>query len=448
MSIFKHLSGDNPTVEDVVAVESLETEVMGETVDQPEETGEVALEELNPEVEQVADDIAQESLTEDAVSTAEIEISDDFVAVEQSIVDTQAALEAFNDASVIANAVTPLRIFNRRTLGGFEDIVQASRDVSLSVNALNKSLGQYKLIANLSEVASNYSLSSPVVATMRAIPGFTEASQSFPSADIFNVIPERNNSAKLTLGLESLSLAQGELVNGVGSKLSSVVSAFGSVLETLSDRVSVVKTRIADAKADLSASTIDDDTVAVLPVTTLSDEAFTSALDMVQDYLKDLVEFNADDLRAYPEKLKEEIDGLVDITGDLGRILGVAADDTGVTEVSKGDDYVPTQGTFGEKNISKASVLLYLDKVDTIADLLQGISDKRDDLISALSREVSNTPETVASDDVTYGSDVHARLISSYVVLNTKLVEEAVVLVSRISSVVDTIADSEPTIVD
>lgn len=334
-------------------------------------------------------------------------------------------------------------LITRRALGNLSEHVIQSRAITTQYLGLRRDLSQYQMIVNFENIAKTHSLSAPVVATMRAAPGFVTAVSQFPESSLYNIVPEHATSSRLKVGLESLGEAEVSAVDTLKDSLRTLLATFTGTIGSLSIQIPAMSALITNARADLDGAELGDDIIGTIPVTTLSSEAFEKTLGMIEKYLGDIEDFNTDDLRANPEKISEYIDELVDIVGDLGRIMGLSIDDNGLVETEVDKEFSPSYGTFAEKELTKTTLMFYLDKAATIVDLLKGISDRKDDFISAVSNEVNDIPTSTESDDVTYGSIDHVKLTGCYISLVSKLISETLILVTRLVSAVDHIVDPD-----
>jgi hypothetical protein len=436
------------TTEDIVVQEEtpVQTEdnvVQEEPVVQTEETQEINQAKKNNDVDGTGEKLEAPT----GPVQEDLPIKDDITAQEE-VAPVQKSAKEDHENGVTQTEELPVQVAQEslapyRSVGGFESIIQSTSLLASSVGILYNKLEQKTMIKNLADVAKTYSLSAPVVATMKAIPSFSTALESFPDTSLFNIIPETKQSTKLSLGLESLTSGIAETAIDCQTKMWNVIDNFSKVVCDLNDRLPVLQTRIDNAKADLNAANIDEEALALVPVNTLSDEAFNASLDMVDQCLNTIGAFNSDDLRANPEGLQDQYNGMVSMTEEMGAALGIAVDSNSLVCSTKGPDFEPTLGNFGDKNISKSSLEFYLGKASAIVSRLSDIVAKREELTEALRNESNDLPNQDDSNDVAYGCDAHLRLMGSYAMLVSKLTEEAVVLTSRITSVVDTVLENQ-----
>lgn len=432
-----------PVQEDEAVVQTEQsdiTQVEEQAASDPTQTEESVVQEEEQKTSTQDEDGVTQTVTEEApISTEQTE--------DNTVVDQTNTQEPVQEESVVVEqtADTPTQTIPYREVSGLESLVQYGHEVVLGVHSLYDKLEQKILVNALSNVAREYSLSAPLVAVMKAIPNLSTALESFPDTSLFNILPETKQSHRQLMGLESLGATCTAIGDDSQAKMWNVIDKFSKVVYELNDKLPILIQRVDNAKADLNSTEIPEEVMAVLPVTTLSDEAFNEALTMVEEYLGKVGVFDASDLRAHPEKLKEQIDELVDMTGDMGRILGIAMDNDALVASDKGPDFVATQGTFSEKNISKSSIQFYLDKISSMLQDMSLIVEKRNDIVDALQSESKDLPDQDGSDEAVYGCDAHLKLMGCYVMLVSKLIEETMVLVSRVTGLVDTVVSNATT---
>ena len=316
-----------------------------------------------------------------------------------------------------------------------------SRRYDRTLQALHTSLDQLQLVANFSQVARERNLSAPLVAAFRAVPSFDTALENFPSQDLFNIVPEHTTTPNNVLGLEALDTATVASVDNLSTKASDLSDAFASTLASLNVTVQNLMDQLRDDREDLDNSDVTDEVMKTLPVHTVSNEAFTTLLIEIERCLRSIDVFSADELRANPDQIKNEIEGIQALTTNLGKVLGLGVSEHGLVEADKGDDYQPSPGSFAEKSLTKSGLVFLLSKADSILDALKTIADRKDDFIAAVNSEVTDMPAPLNSDDVRYGKVEHVTLMSNYTTLVTKLVREAVLVVSMLLSTVDAVLD-------
>lgn len=336
------------------------------------------------------------------------------------------------------NGITTPRMSGYKLTQSLEQLHQIDR----RVRNLQTSLMQAQMIDAYGTIAQEHFLSAPVVATMRSTPGFTAAVRNFPDSKLFNIIPEHKTSVRQSMGLESLGEAQGEVVSNICKCAGDVVSAVNEVLTGL-DRTAVdFQEQIRDVKEKISDEDITDEMIATIPVDTLSDEGFSKIFELVEKYLSNLEVFDVDHLRANPERIKEEIDGLTDIVGDLGRALGIGIGEQGLVEEDRDEEFQSEESTIERQGLSKATLLFYLDRADGLCDELRGIAARQNEIVGSLNDGATEIPEQLESDDVTYGASEHITLFCCYASLNAKLIRETIILVSRLLTTAGAVIDS------
>jgi hypothetical protein len=309
------------------------------------------------------------------------------------------------------------------------------------VQALHTSLDQLQLVTSLAQVAKERNLSEPLVAAFTAVPGFSAALESFPSQDVFNVIPEHSTTPNNVLGLEAFDTATTASLGTLATRTTDMVNAFGATLNGLTVTVDSLMGQLHDDREDLDRSDMTNDVMQDLPVMTMSKDAFATVLDNIEQHLRAVETFSSDQLRANPEQIKNEVEGIQNLVTQLGQVLGLAMGDHGLVESDKGGDYQPSPGSFGDKQIDKEGLVFLLSKADSVLDALKAIAERKDDLVAAMSAEAGDMPTALDSDDVTYGCTEHVTLMSCYSTYVTKLVREAVLSVSMLLSTVDSVLD-------
>lgn len=316
------------------------------------------------------------------------------------------------------------------------------------VDDLRQCLKNIQMIETFGEIATEHNLSAPVVATMRAVPGFVEAVTNFPESKLFNIIPEHKSSVNQIAGLEALGMAQSDNANDLSERAKAVVSTMESVIGSIDEVAEIFQVQLASDKTRLESIDLPEDALVHIPVFTMSEEGFTKFFGMLEHYLKEVSVFNVDDLYANPGKLREEIDSLTDIVGDLGDALGITISEYGVHEKDKSEEFASSASTFGEKGITKQALTAYVGRAYDLCDVLKGIATRKDDLINALYKACDEMPTSFNSSEDEYGANEHFVLLSCYVTLTTKLVRESVVLISRLLTTVDSIIELDNQKVD
>ena len=380
------------------------------------------------------------SIFGNAILAALTDLTKDPVEVPTADAVQEAAVEASQD-SVIVMQVGKLRsAIGSKSLQILPTLEQTHRLVR-DVVSLNGSLMNFQMITNFKKLAIEHNLSAPLVAAFRTTPGFEVAVESFPQVDVFNTIPEHQSSDNNTAGLESLSGAQSANCDVLAVKAGKMVATFKDILAGLETTVINLGMQVSESREVLEESEVTDEVMANIPVNTLSHEAFTEILTKLEEGLSSIDVFNVDDLQVDPEKIKDEVQGLMDLTADLGKIIGMQFDEYGLSDSDRDDNYQPSPGTFEDKAITKTALIFYLDKASAILDAMKMIADKKDELSAAADSAVVNIPEAAESDDNVYGQMEHVTLLSCYATLVSKLIREGVVLVSMLLTTVNAVLD-------
>lgn len=312
------------------------------------------------------------------------------------------------------------------------------------VSDLRQHLTQMDMVTAFAGVASTHHLSAPVVAAFRATPGFEQAVQNFPDASLYNVYPEHKTSANNVAGLESFSAAQTSSVSVLQDKSTAVATAFGDLLSASANTIAYLQTQIREDKQALEASDVDDAVMSTLLTFAVSQDAFTKTFATLEASLGQVTAFNTDNLRAYPQTLKDEVEGMESLATEIGQTLGLSMSAYGLTESDRDASFEPTMGTFADKGLTKAGLLFHLDQANAVLTAAASVINRKDELTQALSDEIASTPTVVQSDDVTLGSADQARLFTSYTTLVSKLIRESVVMTSTLLSAVDAALDIDP----
>ena len=316
--------------------------------------------------------------------------------------------------------------------------------VDTSVHGLRGAMQQHKLIQNFTQIAREHSLSSPVVATMRAVPTFLAAASRFPEASLYDVVPASVSSARYAVAMESFEEGADTADSGVSEAAVSAANSFEGTVSSLSGHVQILREQIDMARSVAEEFPDDVEAIAEIPVMTLSDEGFNRILALVEKHLGNIDTFNTDELRANPDLIKEEVDGLNDIVDDLGDVLGIKLGEDGIEPSPRGEYVEPTDGTMGEKGLTKEQVLFYLDKASGIVDLLAGIANSKEEFCASLHGEACNVPNGEDEEGIVYGRETHTTLIGCYVTLTTRLIDESIILVTRIAGLVHSVSSQLP----
>ena len=411
----------------------------------PVETPAVEIEPIKDkaEVTEVAvENLQEDGETQDASSTVEEVVAG--VLVEEAVVESLTQETIVTDEPTVEESIVQsvgiVRAAGSKahaTLHRFDQIRKHDRHVL----SLQKVLNDFRMILAFSQVAKDHNLSSPVVAAFRATPGFTQAVKNFPDTALYNIVPEHTSSASNVTGLESLSEATTQSVESMRMNAQQVVASFIDVLTGLDNTVNTLQEQIEEDKDALGSSDVTDEVLATLPTHTLSHQAFTEIFTKLEEHLQSVDVFNVDELKANPEKIKVEIDGLRALVDDIGHVVGIRLDENGLCEADRNEIYEPSPGDFNEKDITKAGLIFYLDKANTVLDSLKAIAAHKNELQAVLEEASVNVPDSIESDDVTYGCIDHLTLLSSYTTFVTKLIRESVMIVSMLLATVDTVLD-------
>lgn len=292
-----------------------------------------------------------------------------------------------------------------------------------------------KFALGLEHLGRTHGFSAPMVAVAQLNQTFARSAIGFPALEKFRGIPEYKHSRSQTLGLEALETLTVVATDQTKEHMDDVVDRLETILSDLPGATETLMAALSKARSDVEGLPEDaDDIIAHLHVVSLSQEGFDKILGMTDSYLKDFPNFTCDDIRKDPSKVKEEADKIIDLVGDIGRILGIAVDDSGVMLGDKGDEYAPSFNTASDFGLDKKTVLYYIERAEAIVDLLSGVGEKSSDIISNLKGECANMPDVEEGNDSEYGRDQHIELMRTYVVLLTKLLEEAILVVNRIVS--------------
>lgn len=388
--------------------------------------------------------LPKEPVEEQAVQVEQIEqaeqVAEEIDAAVSDVVVEEAAQEAL-EADVPVVQVGKVRSnLAAKTLQILPTIEQTHR-LTRDVYSLSGALANFQMITNFKKVATEHNLSAPLAAAFHATPGFGVAVESFPDVDIFNTIPEHQSSDNNTAGLESFNQAQAQTCGTLSEKANRVVATFKDVLAGLDTTVTHLQAQVAEDKEALEDSDVTDEVMASIPVNTLSHESFTEILTKLEEGLSSIDTFNVDDLQANPEKIKDEVQGLMDLTADLGKIIGMQFDEYGLSDADRDENYQPSPGTFDDKAITKTALIFYLDKASVVLDAMKAIADKKDELSAAVDAAITDMPTAAESDDVVYGQVEHVTLLSCYASLVSKLIREGVVLVSMLLTTVNAVLD-------
>lgn len=333
--------------------------------------------------------------------------------------------------------------FSSRTRGHrLAHRLEQMHSIPQRVAAVQQTLNQAQMIDAYNAVALEHGFSAPLVAVMRATPGFPAAVKNFPESSLFNIVPEHQSSVRQSMGLESLVEAQGETVDYLTQSANGVVAAVGEMLEGLEETATDFHSQLAEDKASIEMSALSDDAIAVMVVNSMSAEGFDKLFVALEHHLGQIEVFDVDHLRANPEQIQQEIEGLTALVAEHGLTLGLDISEYGLTEGARDDVFTASAGTFAEKGLDKATIVFYLDRAAGLCDQLNGIGQRKMDLIAGLESAVAELPEKLNSDEVTYGANEHMTLFGCYATLVSKVVRESIVLTSRLLTTVDGVVEA------
>ena len=303
-------------------------------------------------------------------------------------------------------------------------------------------LQAHATLSSFTNLALESSLSSTLVQAFMCSPQFKTFVKGFPEASQYNRIPEHPSSYKAKMGLESLENSVTSVDEDIQVDLKALVAHTTSVLDLIPEAVRSLKAQIDEDRMRLVSCDLPDDVVAVLEVNTFSAERFNKIFAMIESYLSEVSEFKTQDLREDPDKVEQELDSLTDIVNDLGRVLGLCFNGYGLADDEKGEEFHPIPGSLGEKDLNKSALLFYMTHCDTILDALEAVHDNKDTLIQALTQEAESPP--LNSDSrVGFTRSAHATMMSCYVTLLTKLIREALMLVSAVLTAANRVLEAE-----
>jgi hypothetical protein len=142
------------------------------------------------------------------------------------------------------------------------------------------------MIDTFGQIAIEHNLSAPLVATIRAVPGFLDAVKSFPETSLFSVVPEHKSSLNQIQGLEALNEVQGSNVSTLCDKAKAVVTSMESVISGLSEVATIYQTQLVSDQARIAAIELPEDMFIYLPVYTMSEEGFSKFFEMLESILR------------------------------------------------------------------------------------------------------------------------------------------------------------------
>lgn len=319
--------------------------------------------------------------------------------------------------------------------------ILALHDVKNCIAQTQTMLRQVHMVNNFGQVIEEHSVSAPIIATMRAVPEFEAAVTNFPESTIYNQVPVHRSDEKYTMAMESF----GEIAE---SKIGGLITATGKLAESVDNVIALgsklgasLKSQIQRDRLTLETSDVVDEEIFNLQTTSLSDDALGQVFVGLESYYDTIAPFNVDNLRAHPEHISQELDGLSTMVATLGPILGIELSANGLEDAPKDADFTPSDGSFEQKGFSKAALLFALDRADSLCDNLIALSDRREEFKTAFENEAKDVPETLESDDVTYGANEHVTLMCCYANMVTNMVRETAVVATNLLSAIDPITD-------
>lgn len=318
----------------------------------------------------------------------------------------------------------------------------ALHGVTESVTQAQSTLRQVHMVNNFAQVIEDHSVSAPVIALMRAVPDFEAAVTNFPDASIYNQVPTHRSDEKYVMAMESLGEATESKITGLISSTKGIAQSVKSVLVNAGELGQALKGQILRDRLALESSDITDDEINLLQTMSLSDDALGQVFTGLEAYYDSVSPFNVDALRANPETIAQELDGLTALLTEIGPIVGLELSANGLTATAKSTDYVPTLGDFEQKGFTKAGLLFSLDRADSLCDSLIALSDRQEELGAALESEALDIPEVLQSDDVTYGANEHVTLMCCYATMVANMVKETAVTATNLLTAIDPITDA------
>jgi hypothetical protein len=316
------------------------------------------------------------------------------------------------------------------------------QSVKDSVAQAQTMLRQVHMVNNFGQVIEEHSVSAPVIATMRAVPEFEAATTNFPDATIYNQIPTHRSDEKYTLAMESFGEIVETKITGLMSATQQIAANVKSVIAQANTLGTAIKSQIMRDRLTLEASDITDEELAMFQIVSLDDDTLGQVFAGLENYYDAITPFNVDNLRANPEQISQELDGLSAMIADLGPVVGLELTAQGLTEVSKSADYLPSEGGFEQKGFTKAGILFALDRADSLCDSLIALADRQEEFGIALENEAKDLPTVLQSDDVTYGANEHVTLMCCYATMLNSMVRETIVMTSNLLTAIDPITDA------
>jgi hypothetical protein len=386
---------------DVAAIESLGTDASVEAGAATEQTQEATALEQTAEapaaVIEPSSDLTQDATIENTIS------------------------QEGNLSTTVAQVRPPLAIMTA-SLNQLQTIAAHDR----AAQHLQAGVRDLEMVTAFAKVARDHNMSSTLAAAFNATPGFNQAVKAFPGTELYNIVPEHQTSAMNAAGLEAFDVSTVAAVDTLKDRAVALTTAFANVFTNLGEVADQFLVQVRSDKAALEALDVADEVVSTLPVNTISDDAFTQVFTKLEDQIAAVDKFDDNDLRAAPQQIAAEVAGLESLAGDIGPVLGMKLTAGGLEQADKAADFLPTQGTFGDKALTKDGLVFHLAKAESLMESVKGLADRSAELTAAADAAANDMPSQANSDDVHYGSIEHVTLLSCYTTLATKLVQEAV----------------------
>lgn len=323
-----------------------------------------------------------------------------------------------------------------------EYFIQSNRFNS-SIAHLKDAAVQIEMIDNYKKVIEDHPLSAPVIAVMHATPGFDEAVSDFPEPSLYNVIPEHKSSARFGVAVEALSVAVDGGTTAVTNAINEVVIDFDKALDAASYQVPLFQKHLDDARMYLSKTEMTDDILTDMSFKTMSNEAFVNTFNALDEQLGNITTFDTSAINETPSMLKQEIDGMSVLVGNVGGIFGISTYSYGLKHSDKDEMYQTVETCFSAHDHSMTSLAVLIDKASMVVDKLGALTERRRELVDALYAHNQIMPTVTTGNEETYGMTDHIALVSSYVVMTVKLVDETIGTVSRLITLINGIRSQE-----
>lgn len=322
---------------------------------------------------------------------------------------------------------------------------EASRAVELSAYEMQATLTQAKMIEAYGNIALEHALSAPVVATMRATPGFTQAVDTFPEESLFDVIPAPKTSQRQIAGLESLSAGQETAVEKIVSCTQNLVATFSANLSIVPATTKSILAQISAAKVALESINVDDEEVNLLQTTTLREDVLAQVFTTLEDHVSGITAFDNSDLLSDLEKINEENTALTQLVETIGGELGMGLSDGYIVPARKSEQYQTAEGTFKDKGLTKQILTFYLDRAETLVEQVANLGEQRVEFVTALENSAAVIPSEFTSSEAGLGAWDHLAMMTSHTMLATKLIQESIgVALQVVSASATIVAANEP----